>query len=140
MTNSQDYLTAEINNIERTLGDLRTAWERPVRLGVELTAAAAYLQDVYHGMENILKHLLKSKGVMLPNSGSWHKDLVGLAVVHGILSPVLSEQVLVYLGFRHYFLHSYGFSLKESQLDPLVKEVVTVWVDFKEAVSRFNQL
>lgn len=74
MTNSADYLAAEISNIERTLVDLRSAWDRPVRLGVELTAAAAYLQDVYHGMENILKHLLKSKGMLLPNSGSWHKD------------------------------------------------------------------
>lgn len=62
-----------------------------------------------------------------------------MAVLHGILSQGLSERVLIYLGFRHYFLHSYGFSLMENQLDPLVEDVGLVWSDFKQAIARFNQ-
>lgn len=93
---------------------------------VELAAVATFLHNVYNGMENVLKLILKAKGVSVPGSETWHKELLERSVSERVLSRALADQLYPYLAFRHFFSHSYSFRLDAEQLIPLATGVQTV--------------
>lgn len=69
--------------------------------------------------DDILKQILKAKGVDIPESATWHKELLNLSVSEGIISEKLSDQLYEYLTFRHFFIHAYRFVLDEAHLEVL---------------------
>lgn len=88
--------------------------------------AATFLHNIYNGIENILKQVLKAKKIRVPKSEIWHKKLLDLAVSHGIISEQLSDELREYLAFRHFFVHGYGFMLEETYLEELAKNIPDV--------------
>lgn len=54
-------IEAEKEHILATPKALKEAMERMERTIVELAAIAAFIHNVYHGMENLLKGILKFK-------------------------------------------------------------------------------
>lgn len=82
-------LEAEKEYILATLQALKEALERKERTVVELAAIATFLQNAYNGIDNVLKRTLKYKGISIPLSESWHKDLLFLSVFHRIISEEL---------------------------------------------------
>ena len=93
---------------------------------VELAAIATFLHNVYNGMGNILKLILKSKGVAVLGSETWHKELLERSVSEKVLSRALADQLYPYLAFRHFFSHSYSFRLAAEQLIPLATAIPPV--------------
>jgi hypothetical protein len=109
MADLRERIVAEEENIVQTLNDLQSALDRPERTIIERAALATFLHNIYSGIENILKQILKAKGVPMPSSPSWHKDLLLLAVFEKIVSQNLVNDIFPYLTFRHLCVHVYEF-------------------------------
>lgn len=48
------------------------------------------------------------------------------------------NELLKYLGFRHFFRHSYSFHLKWERMEELVNPIRTVWEKFKAEILAFD--
>ena len=132
-------IAAEKENVERALGNLKDALGRKERSTVELAAIATFLHNIYNGIENILKQVLKAKGTEIPKSETSHKDLLDLSVSNGIIPEKLSDQLYEYLTFRHFFVHAYGFMLEETHLEDLANDIPDVWLQFLLAIQRYRR-
>lgn len=91
MDNLVREIAAEKERIEATLSALEKTLRRKRRTFVELAAIATCLHNSYSGMENLLKRVLKSLQIPLPESSTSHKDLLALAVEHELMSQDLSD-------------------------------------------------
>ena len=128
-------IAAEKENVEKALDNLKDAMGRKKRATIELAAIATFLHNIYNGIENILKQVLKAKGTEIPKSDTSHKDLLDLSVSNGIIPEKLSDQLYEYLTFRHFFVHAYGFMLEEAQLEDLANNIPGVWLQFLSAIQ-----
>ena len=84
-------IEAEEENVRAALENLETVMGREGFSAVELAATAAFLHNIYTGVENILKQVLKEHEIATPDTSSWHKDLLAKAdkqegFLHGKLS------------------------------------------------------
>lgn len=139
MVDLTKQITAEKENIEKTLSNLKNAVTRREKSVIELAAIATFLHNIYNGIENILKQVLKSESVEIPKSETWHKNLLNLSVSTGIISEKLSDELYEYLGFRHFFVHAYGFMLEDAHLEHLADNIPNVWSQFLSAIEKYRQ-
>jgi uncharacterized protein YutE (UPF0331/DUF86 family) len=130
-------ILAEKENVEIALKNLDIAMAREEKSVIELAAIATFLHNIYNGIENILKQVLHERSVEIPQSDSWHKDLLNISVSMGIISESLSDELYAYLTFRHFFIHAYGFMLDEDQLGDLAINIPDVWAEFLSAVEKY---
>lgn len=130
-------IAAEKENVEAALANLKVAMARKERSTIELAAIATFLHNIYNGIENILKQILKTKGTQIPRTETSHKDLLDLSVSIGIIPEKLSDELYEYLTFRHFFIHAYGFMLEEANLDDLARDIPKVWLRFLSAIERY---
>ncbi len=128
---------AEKEHILDTLRALNEALERKEKTVVELAAISTFLQNTYNGMENMLKRVLKFKGISIPVSESWHKDLLDLSVNNQIISLELSKRLDEYRAFRHFFIHGYGIMLDREKLMPLAENLPDLWKEFESELDIF---
>ena len=132
-------VAAEKENVEKALVNLRDAMGRREKSVVELAAIATFIHNIYNGIENILKQVLKAKGTEIPKSDTWHKDLLNLSVSLGIIPEKLSDDLYEYLTFRHFFVHAYGFMLEEAHLENLANNITNVWLQFLSVINKYCQ-
>ncbi|MCK4421031.1 hypothetical protein KAW48_04455 [candidate division WOR-3 bacterium] len=137
MANVKEKVLAEIDNIEKVLVELKKVKDRSNKELVVLVGLGAYLQNIYNGMENILKQLLLFNNISIPETPSWHKDLLNLSVKHHIITLEMTDKIGRYLFFRHFFTHSYGFLIEESKLKPLMDNISNVYSEFKREISDY---
>jgi uncharacterized protein YutE (UPF0331/DUF86 family) len=130
-------ILAEKENVEIALGNLKYAMARNEKTVIELAASATFLHNIYNGIENILKQVLKAKGIEIPESATWHKELLNLSESQGIISEKLSDQLYEYLTFRHFFVHAYGFMLDEAHLEVLANNIPDIWLHFATEIDKF---
>lgn len=128
---------AEKEYILDTLRALNEALQRKEKTVVELAAISTFLQNTYNGIENILKRGLKFKGISIPVSESWHKDLLDISVDNQIISLELSKRLDEYRAFRHFFVHGYGIMLDKEKLMPLAENLQNLWKDFASELDTF---
>jgi uncharacterized protein YutE (UPF0331/DUF86 family) len=128
---------AEKEYILYTFRALNEALEREEKTVVELAAISTFLQNTYNGIENILKRILKFKGISISTSESWHKELLDLSVNNQIISLELSKRLDEYRAFRHFFIHGYGIVLDRKKLMPLAENLPSLWSDFESEVDAF---
>ncbi len=136
MDNLHRRILAEKENVGIALGNLKDAMARNEKTVIELAAIATFLHNIYNGIENILKQILKAKGVDIPESAIWHKELLNLSVSQGIISDKLSDQLYEYLTFRHFFVHAYGFMLDEAHLEVLANNIPEIWLRFTKEIEK----
>ncbi len=137
MGNLSRQILAEKENVEVVLSNLSEAMNREKKSVVELAAIGAFLHNIYNGIENILKQILKTKDIEVPKSDTSHKDLLNLSVSLGIISESLSDELYEYLTFRHFFVHAYGFMLEKSPLEDLANNIPKIWCQFIEKVENY---
>jgi len=130
-------ILAEKENVEIALSNLKNAMARNEKTVIELAAIATFLHNIYNGIENILKQNLKAKGIEIPESATWHKELLNLSESQGIISEKLSDQLYEYLTFRHFFVHAYGFMLDEDHLEVLAVNIPDIWLQFTKEIDSF---
>ena len=135
MASTKQKVLAEMENITKVLIEVEKEKGRPDKELVVLVGIGAYLQNIYTGMENILKQILMHRKIPIPNTPTWHKDLLNLAVGHEIITKETSDKVGKYLFFRHFFAHAYGFLLDEAKLEPLVNDLPDTYSGFKREID-----
>lgn len=109
---------------------------------IELSAIGATLHAFYNGIENIF--LLIRKGVDKENfkSERWHAELLNTMFKktdkrNPVLDDSLYEPLSNYMGFRHFFRHTYGYHLRWDLAKPLFENITTVWASIKNCFLNF---
>ena len=138
MSSLRDKIDAEIENIRGNIQHLPPAEKLPDLSELELAGVAALLHSFYNGVENVVKQVLTGRGLALPTGESWHKDLLVLAHVQGILSATLFDHLKLYLAFRHYFSHGYMLDLEPERMESLVKDLPGVFKMLNEEFSNIQ--
>jgi len=106
-------------------------------------ALGAYLHSFYNGVENVLKRVAQEIDRSVPTGEGWHRALLRrmAAEVPGVRSAVLRSDTVAalepYLGFRHFFRHSYTFEIDWEKLKPLVERVTEVSQGFRQDLEAF---
>jgi hypothetical protein len=135
----------EIKQIDRLFARYRDLLER-VQEGtpdlVDVTAVASVLHSFYNGLENIFLSIAKGIDADVPAGAQWHRDLLTtMAESTSNRGPVLTTetalQLAEYLGFRHFFRHSYSFFLEWDELEKLVTPLAKVWGQVKGELELF---
>ena len=140
MTKDQirEYCSAEFENIDKVVASLSSVAVsgKKNHPTANLASMAVFIHNAYNGMENILKRVLLSKNVPIKDSPTWHKDVLKASLDHGIIDRRLFDAMSDYLSFRHFFVHSYVFTLKWEELKPLTVNLKGTLNDFKSAIRR----
>ncbi len=137
MVKLSEKIDAEKENVEKTLLNLKEVMKREEKSVVELAAMATFLHNFYNGIENILKQSFKANDFTIPKSPRWHKELLELSVSNKIISEDMSNKLLEYLAFRHFFTHGYGFMLEKEPLEELTDNVFGMWDNFCLEIDKF---
>ncbi|MBN1942345.1 MAG: hypothetical protein JW849_03525 [Phycisphaerae bacterium] len=109
---------------------------------VELSALAFMFQSFYTWIENVLKRIVREYDGVLPDSRSWHSDLLKVASQHtenrpAIISEPLYNQLKEYLGFRHFTRYATGPMLDWGEMDHLVISCDDVLAQFEMEIQTF---
>jgi hypothetical protein len=83
---------------------------------VEITAIASVLHSFYNGLENIFEIIAKRIDNGIIQGEQWHKRLLSEMVSKNdkrsvVISNDLKDKLIEYMGFGHFFRHSYSFFL-----------------------------
>ncbi|MCM8783185.1 MAG: hypothetical protein NC818_00175 [Candidatus Omnitrophica bacterium] len=140
MANLPRQIIAEKENVEEVLKNLKIVLSRKDKSIVELAALATFLHNIYNGIENILKQTLKTKGIDISKSETWHKELLNISVKSKIITQALADKLFEYLTFRHFFIHSYSLMLEEEKLADLTSNMSSVWLEFMQEIEQFFPL
>jgi hypothetical protein len=111
----------------------------------ELTAFAGILHSFYNGLEKVLLIIAKNIDKKLPTDSRWHKSLLEEMAKENesrsaVLSEEMKEQLLDYLGFRHFFRHAYSFHLEWEEMEILIKSMREVWQKFRSEILSFMNI
>lgn len=137
MTEINEYVEAEFENIERLVEELPAGDAVEKLSALELSGTAALTHGFYNGIENILKQVVINEGCQIPAGPSWHRDLITLAIKVGVISQQTAEELKSYLAFRHFFSHAYSFDLDEERIIPLVRGIPGVMATFTSDIKKF---
>ncbi len=137
MADIKQKVHVEMENIETVLTELEKVKNRFNKELVVLVGIGGYLQNIYNGIENILKQILLFKNISIPDSPTWHKDLLNLSVKHKVIKRVTAEKIGKYLFFRHFFTHSYGFLIEERKIKPLMDNALKVCSVFNKEIEDY---
>ena len=137
MAKLSEKIQVELDSISQVLSELEKIRNKKSKSTVELAGIATFIHNFYNGIENILNQILKEKNVMVPKTESWHKDLLVKSVEQAIISEQLKIDLSEYLAFRHFFVHAYGFMLKEEDLILLINNIDQVFVTFKDNIEKY---
>lgn len=122
-------------------GDIQSSGEKPSQR--DKAALGSFLHSFYNGIENILKRISREVDGTLPKGEGWHRALLKRMEreIPNRRSSVLREETAdnlkPYLGFRHFFRHSYAFEIDWGKLRPLVENVEQVFKEFKQDLEDF---
>ena len=111
-------------------GDAKEAWgnSKPEEI-VKMLAPEIYI--IYGGRRFCLRKKWRHY------ISTWHRDLLNLAVEHQIISTEVRDNIAEYMGFRHFFIHAYGFQLDYELVKSLAENVADVYFDFKSEIGQF---
>ena len=76
MSAESDYIRAERDNILRTVDMIEDLIAKEEFSTYETIALGKLLQDVYTGIERILRSRLEQQGLKIPKTESWHKEVL----------------------------------------------------------------
>lgn len=130
-------IQAELENIDEVFNEMPPYADLPNLSTLELAGVAALLHSFYNGVENILKQILSSTKIKLPEGESWHKELLELSAKSNIISKECKHMFGQYLAFRHFFSHAYALDLYPDKMEPLVKNAERLFDMFKKDINKY---
>jgi hypothetical protein len=109
---------------------------------VEITALASILHSFYNGLENIFLSIARGIDADVPSGSQWHRDLLTQMAQStsnraSVLTTETAHQLADYLGFRHFFRHSYSFFLDWNEMERLILPLNKVWMQVKTELQLF---
>jgi len=135
MAKVRERVEAEFENIERVVADLPESSLLSGLSSLELAGVATLIHNFYNGVENVLKQVIIASGNELPDSASWHQDLLAGATSNNIISESTAKELKRYLAFRHFFSHGYSFDLDRERIAPLVEGIHKMMSSFKTDID-----
>jgi len=99
---------------------------------------ATLLQNLYTGMENVLRFVLQSRGVKIRDSARWHKDLLASALDGAVISQDVADDLMQFLLFRHVHIHGYAFRIDPASVRPLVEAAPDLVRRFFAAIEKLG--
>jgi len=135
MSAEADYLRAERAEVEKTLALIENLIDRGVITEYETIAFGKLLQDVYMGIERILRCKLENQDIRIPKTESWHKELLLQAQEQGLVSENQFETFQNLLLFRHLQVHGYGHRLDEVRLREIAEPAISLCKEFLENIK-----
>ena len=124
MSAETEYLRSEAKNILATTGLVEELICKKKLNRFEVIALGKLLQDVYTGIERILRCRLEMMGIKTDKTESWHKELLLKAKEQSLITDEQFEAISKLLVFRHMEIHGYGFMLDEKRLRDLAGPAV----------------
>ncbi len=134
MSAESDYIRAEKENIQRTIDMINDLLSQQNLSIYETIALGKLLQDVYTGIERILRSELEQQGVKVPKTESWHKEILLEAKQKSIITEDQFDAFRKLLLFRHLQIHGYGYMLDEQRLRELAVPLPVLCNDFLAAI------
>ncbi|MCK4797830.1 MAG: hypothetical protein KAT05_10630 [Spirochaetes bacterium] len=109
---------------------------------IETEAIGGFLHSFYNGIENIFKRITSNIDKKMPTSTYWHQELLDFMIYDTskrikVISKGLRKKINNYLGFRHFFRHTYTFQLDWSKMRELCLDIETVFEEFKNEINKF---
>jgi hypothetical protein len=135
MSAEYDYVQAEIESILQTSDMIQDLIEREVLSKYETIALGKLLQDIYTGIERIIRNKLESMGIKTIKSDGWHKEMLLAAKENAVITQQQFEEFRKLLVFRHMQIHGYGYMLDEKRLRELAGPVPDVCRDFIQFIT-----
>lgn len=140
----RDEVAVEFDALDLTLTELKSlqadlAGRDPTLR--EKAAAAAFLAQLYSGVENVLKRISQFYGVALPSGENWHVELFirfckpGCPPLPVLFDDSLAVAMTPYRKFRHVFHHGYSFQLDWERMREGVERAEDVFSRFKARVN-----
>lgn len=117
---TKEFIEKEKQHLDETVLMLVRIRSKKRRSKVDDLACSTLLQNIYTGVENILRCILINKNIQLPKTGTWHKDMLSSAVENRIISSAMRNRLIDYLQFRHRHVHGYGYMLERDRMKPLI--------------------
>lgn len=139
MADLREKIDAEIENIEHVLSELPASSKCPCLSTLELAGVAALIHSFYNGIENILKQILCSFDITIPQGPSWHRDLINVVLEKGIINVGTAQKLQRYLAFRHFFTHAYAFDLYADRMVALIDNAENVLREFKQDIEKYRK-
>ncbi len=135
----KEYCEAEFENIDAVTSELFSVvkTEKSEYSTPELAAIATFIHNCYNGVENVLKRVLSFNQIEMKDTPTWHKDLLKTSLDIGIVTNDLYNTLSNYLSFRHFFVHSYSFTLRWDELRPLVDDLEKTLEKFRSAIYNY---
>jgi hypothetical protein len=136
------FEVGQIDQLLESYADLLERVQKNTPDLVEVTAVASVLHSFYNGLENILLAIAKGIDADIPAGSQWHRDLLirmteSTASRGPVLTTDLAHRLMDYLGFRHFYRHSYSFFLEWEELDKLFTPLADVWAQVKSELQLF---
>lgn len=109
---------------------------------VEVTAIASVLHSFYNGLENIFGIIAKRVDNNFIQGEQWHKRLLSEMANKSekrnpVISKDLKDKLVEYMGFRHFYRHSYSFLIEWDELKKLVLPLKDIWNKAKKEIEVF---
>jgi hypothetical protein len=137
----KNYLEQEFGNIDRVVKELFSLYrsEKSEYTFAEQAAVAAFMVNIYSGIEKILKQMLLFDKLDVHDSPEWHEKVLKKSSEIGILPPELFKILSSYLAFRNYFIYAYLFSIKWENITALVDTVNEVVGKLRSEINEYIQ-
>jgi hypothetical protein len=135
------YLDQEFGNIDRIVNELFSLYrpEKSEYTLAEQAAVAAFIVNIYSGIEKILKQMLLYDKLDVQNSPEWHEKVLRKSSEIGILPPDLFKILSSYLAFRNYYIYTYVFNIKWENITALADTVNDVVGKLRSEINEYIQ-
>jgi hypothetical protein len=132
----------QIDQLFESYADLLERVQKKTPDLVEVTAVGSVLHSFYNGLENIFLSITKGIAGEVPSGSQWHRDLLtqmtkSTAERRSVLTAQMAHRLTDYLGFRHFYRHSYSFFLEWNEVEKLVTPLAEVWTQVKGELQLF---
>jgi len=135
------YQNQEFGNIDRIVNELFSLYkpEKSEYTLAEKAAVAAFIVNIYSGIEKILKQMLLFDKLDVHDSPEWHEKVLKKSSEIGILPPDLFKILSSYLAFRNYYIYTYIFNIKWENITALADTVHDVVGKLKTEINEYIQ-
>jgi len=139
-------IESTFSDLERIVSEIKEAIKEidsSIPTYRDKAALGALLHSFYNGIENVLKRLAEEVDHSVPMGEGWHRSLLRRmeGEVKGRRPSILRKQTVgnlePYLGFRHFFRHSYTFEIDWQKLKPLVENIEMALREFRTDLENF---
>jgi hypothetical protein len=134
--NIPEEILIELDQIVNVVKRLGTLNQKVFLNDDEVNSAALMLVNFYNGIENIFKQLIRIHKIPMPTGERWHKELLDLILSEKWISSELYDNLMQYMKFRHFIIHSYTFHINPAYMMPLVENVFSIHNLFLESIRK----